>query len=111
MKTDDEDNGGLIDNFLGRQQRAPAEAVFPDGRRTTDNDDENAEPVIYLTRYGIPQQGDGRPPSFTGKGDKRVLEDIRYDGIKHYFVETPENKDVLDVDVKGDHPVSIINVT
>ena len=48
--------------------------------------------LTYLTRYGIPPQGAGRPPSFTGKGDKRVLEDIRYDNIGHYLVETPENK-------------------
>ena len=68
--------------------------------------------MTYLTRYGLPPHGAGRSPSFTGKGDKRVLEDIRYDGIKHYFVTTPENKeDVLDVDVKGDLPLSIINVT
>ena len=35
MKTDDEDDGGLINNLSGREVRAPAQAVFPDGRRTT----------------------------------------------------------------------------
>ena len=37
----------------------------------------------YLTRYGTPPKGAGRPPSYSTKGDKRVLEDIRFDGIKH----------------------------
>lgn len=51
----DEDDGGLIDNLSGRQLRAPAEAVFRDGRRTTENDGENAEPVstsnTHFNRY------------------------------------------------------------
>ena len=56
----DEDDGGLIDNLSGRQLRAPAKAVFPDGRRTTDNDGENnAEPVGTSTtpfnRYKTPK--------------------------------------------------------
>lgn len=46
----------------------------------------------YLTRYGTPPKGAGRPPSYSTKGDKRVLEDIRFDGIEHYLVETQDNK-------------------
>ncbi|XP_068229354.1 piggyBac transposable element-derived protein 3-like [Palaemon carinicauda] len=33
----------------------------------------------YLTRFGTPPNGAGRPPSCSTKGDKRVLEDIRFD--------------------------------
>ena len=46
----------------------------------------------HLTRFGTPPKGAGRPPSYSTKGDKRVLEDIRFDGIEHYLVETQDNK-------------------
>ncbi|XP_068231969.1 piggyBac transposable element-derived protein 3-like [Palaemon carinicauda] len=46
----------------------------------------------YLTRIGTPPKGAGRPPSCSTKGDKRVLEDIRFDGLEHYLVETQDNK-------------------
>ena len=46
----------------------------------------------YLTRFGTPPLGAGRPRSYSTKDEKRVLEDIRYDGMEHYFVETQDNK-------------------
>lgn len=46
----------------------------------------------YLKRYGVPPKGKGRPPSYLGQEDKRVLDDIRYDGMEHYLVETPGKK-------------------
>lgn len=39
----EEDEGGLIDNLSGKQLNAPAEAVFLDGRRTTEDDGDNEE--------------------------------------------------------------------
>ncbi|XP_068210548.1 piggyBac transposable element-derived protein 2-like [Palaemon carinicauda] len=38
-----EDEGGLIDNLPGKQLNAPAEAVFLDGRRTTEDDGDSEE--------------------------------------------------------------------
>ena len=45
----------------------------------------------YLKRYGIPPKGPGRP-SQGETGCKRVLDDIRFDGIEHYLIETPNRK-------------------
>ena len=46
----------------------------------------------YLTRFGTAPKGAGRTPSHPTKGEKRVLDDIRFDAIQHYLVETQENK-------------------
>ena len=46
----------------------------------------------YLTRFGTPPLGAGRPRSYSTKCEKRVLENIRYDGMQHYLVETKDNK-------------------
>ena len=46
----------------------------------------------YLTRFGTAPKGSGRTPSHPTKGEKRVLDDIRFDGIHHYFLETQGNK-------------------
>ena len=46
----------------------------------------------YLTRFGTPPLGAGRPRSYLTKGEKRVLEDMRYDGMQHYLVKTQDNK-------------------
>ncbi|XP_068241088.1 uncharacterized protein [Palaemon carinicauda] len=46
----------------------------------------------YLTRVGTPPKGAGGPPSCSTKGDKRVLEDICFDGLEHYLMETQDNK-------------------
>ena len=47
---------------------------------------------IYLTRFGTVSEGAGRTPSHPTKGEKRVLDDIHFDGIQHYLVDTQENK-------------------
>lgn len=44
------------------------------------------------TRCGQGPKGKGRPQSYPGQHDKRVLEDVRYDRMEHYFEETPGKK-------------------
>lgn len=46
----------------------------------------------YLTQYGMSTKGPGRPRSCSGRGDTRVLQEVRYDGIEHDLVQTPEKK-------------------
>ena len=46
----------------------------------------------YLTKFGTLPKTAGRLPSYSTKGEKRVLDDIHFDGIQHCLVETQENK-------------------
>lgn len=46
----------------------------------------------YITRYAISPKGPGRPKSGSSTNVTRVLDDVRYIGIDHYLVETPEKK-------------------
>ena len=46
----------------------------------------------YLTRFSTPPMSVRRLPSYSTKGEKRVLDDLRFEGMQHYLVETREIK-------------------
>ena len=63
------------------------------GRELTQFEFKEQITQTYLTRFGTPPERAGRPlPSYSTKGEKRVLDDIGFDGIQHYLVEIQENK-------------------
>lgn len=49
--------------------------------------------TTYITRYGERSKGPGRPiTSKRSISDSRVCDDIRYDGMNHLVISTPEKK-------------------
>ena len=62
---------------------------------------------VYLQCYGLPPKRAGLIESSQGlrwyarsRKWKRNLDDIRFDGVKHYLIEIPDNK-------KGDAPENL----
>lgn len=49
--------------------------------------------TTYITKYGERSKGPGRPiTSKRSISDSRVCDDIRYDGMNHLVISTPEKK-------------------
>lgn len=49
--------------------------------------------TTYITRYGERSKGPGRPiTSKRSISDSRVCDDIRYNGMNHLVISTPEKK-------------------
>ena len=45
---------------------------------------------IYLARYGVPPKKAMSLSMCSSGGRKRVSDELQYDGVEHYLVETPE---------------------
>ena len=105
----DEDGGGFLNNLSRNQLNAPAELVISGQRfgsleetarslenpicsdSQPNNTNSTAHPqaaLSYLQRYGSPPQLPG--PSCQKR--RRVTDDARYDGYKHYLVEIPKRR-------------------
>ena len=102
-----EGEGGQIEYLSGKQLNALTEAVFTDGRRTTDDDDDRDDDENDRT-----PQGQGRPEG--GAERTSIVEDFRYDDINHYYLtETPGKKCrcVQVMVAKNIPPTSVVNET